>query len=62
MFSDDGGDFFKEGDDVPDEKPQWRPPVSCPRCYKADTRFLTLNYEISVYLCNICDVEFEVEE
>lgn len=40
----------------------WRPPVRCPQCNGVQTRFLTLRYEVSVYECETCGLQFEVEE
>lgn len=53
-----------EGDAlVPDEPPEsWRPPVVCPECGTDQARFVTLRYEMSVYACEVCHLEFEVEE
>jgi len=55
---------FDEADEpIPQGEPEpWRPPVSCPKCQSTETRFLSLQYEMSVYVCEICGVEFEVEE
>lgn len=51
-------------EDLPPEgEPQpWRPPVACPQCGQTLTRFITLRYERSVYECELCHVQFEVEE
>ena len=54
-------DSFDEDSGEPEDK-SWRPPVNCPRCFQDKTRFITMNHEMSVYLSEICDVEFEVEE
>lgn len=62
MVLNDDGDFFQEGDDVPDEAPTWHPPVKCPKCYSDQTRFVALKYEMSVYVCEICNIQFEEEE
>ena len=40
----------------------WRPPVHCPQCHGIQTRFLSLQYEMSVYECDECGVQFETEE
>ena len=45
-----------------DEPPEWRPPVACPACGQTETRLLTLHHEMSVYLCERCNTQFEVEE
>jgi hypothetical protein len=59
-------DFFDEEDEpVPEwgeEAETWRPPARCPQCMSAQTRFLTMNYEMSVYECDVCGIQFEVEE
>lgn len=45
------------------EEPQgWKPPVACPQCSRTETRFVTLHYELSVYECEACGVQFEVDE
>ena len=46
----------------PDEPPVWRPPVPCPKCQQTDTRLVTLRHEMSVYACERCHIEFEIEE
>ena len=57
-------DGYVEGDDSPlQEEPEpWRPPARCPECHGSQTRFITLNYEMSVYECEVCGVQFEVEQ
>ena len=51
---------FDDGDEpVFDE---WHPPVACPECGRASTRFVTRRYERNVYECKICGTEFEAEE
>ena len=51
---------FDDGDEpVFDE---WHPPVACPECGRASTRFVTRRYERNVYECEICGTEFEAEE
>ena len=56
-------DFFQEGEAVPEGEPApWRPPVHCPRCQTDQTRFVELRYEMSVYACELCGAQFEVEE
>ena len=54
---------------VDDEEPlrdqgsePWRPPARCPQCHGIQTRFITLNYEMSVYECELCGIQFETEE
>ena len=42
--------------------PEWNPPVECPKCDSADTRFLEPHYEMSIYECNVCGCRFEIEE
>ena len=45
------------------EEPQgWKAAVACPNCGRTETRFVTLKYEMSVYVCEICDTQFEVDE
>ena len=53
---------FSEGDEPTPEREPWRPPVQCPQCGTDQTRFVALRHEMSVYTCEFCDVEFEVEE
>ncbi len=55
-------DFFEEGELPPEEPVTWRPPVPCPQCQQTRTRFLTLRHEMSVYACERCRIQFEVEE
>ncbi len=55
-------DFFEEGERPPDEPASWRPPVACPQCSQTRTRLVTLRHEMSVYTCELCRIEFEVEE
>lgn len=45
-----------------EEAQEWRPPVACPKCGRTETRFVTLNYEMSVYECEACETQFEVDE
>lgn len=53
----------REMTDETAEEPQgWRPPVACPQCGRTETRFVTLNYEMSVYVCEGCGVQFETDE
>ena len=40
----------------------WRPLVPCPQCRQTRTRFITLRHELSVYECELCRLQFEVEE
>ena len=54
--------FFEEGELFPEEPSVWKPPVPCPRCGLNDTRFLTLTYEVSVYICDVCSTRFEIDE
>ena len=54
---------FDEGEPQFEPEPEpWRPPVACPRCQSQETRFLTMNYERSIYACQACGNEFEIEE
>ena len=55
-------DFFEEGDLPPDEPAEWRPPTACPQCHQTRTRFITLQQEMSVYECELCRIQFDVEE
>ena len=57
-----GEDFFKEGEQPPEGPPLWRPPMRCPQCHQADTRLVTMRHEMSVYTCERCHIEFEIEE
>ena len=41
---------------------EWQPPVACPKCGSADTRFVEPHHEMSVYECNVCGFCFEIEE
>ena len=55
-------DFFEEGDLPPEEPTGWRPPVPCPQCHQTRTRFITLHHELSAHECELCRIQFEVEE
>ena len=56
-------DVFGDDEPVHGREPEpWRPPVHCRRCDSDQTRFVTLRYEMSVYECEICGAEFEIEE
>ena len=56
-------DVFDDAEPAHEAEPEpWRPPVRCPQCHGLQTRFLTLNYEMSVYACEVCNVKFEIEE
>jgi len=54
-------DFFDEDEPI-DEPPAWRPPVRCPACQSEETRLVTLHHEMSVYACERCHAQFEIEE
>ena len=43
-------------------RPSWQPPARCPQCRGAQTRFIRMEYEASVYECEVCGVQFEAEE
>lgn len=48
---------------VPEEKSAvWRPPARCPECRANQTRFVGMNYEMSVYECDVCGTKFEAED
>lgn len=49
-------------DEAGEETQGWKPPVVCPHCGRTETRFVTLHYEMSVYECEGCDTQFEVDE
>jgi rubredoxin len=44
------------------EPESWRPPARCPQCRTTQTRFIRMEYEASVYECEVCGIEFEAEE
>jgi len=52
----------EDDEPVVGEPERWRPPVRCPDCGKIETRFVTMRYERSIYECEICGVQFEVDE
>ena len=58
----DTDDFFAEDEPIEEEPAIWRPPVACPKCYGTQTRLVTLHHEMSVYACERCGAEFEIEE
>ena len=39
----------------------WHPPVRCPQCAGLNTRFVSMQYEASMYACELCGVEFEAD-
>jgi len=50
-------------DEPTSEEPEpWRPPVPCPTCGQTQTRFVGMRYEMSVYECEFCQLQFEVDE
>lgn len=52
-------------DDEPgpeEESGVWRPPARCPECRGNQTRFVGMNYEMSVYECEVCGTKFEAED
>ena len=54
---------FTDADEPPEEEPEpWRPPVRCPQCDRPETRFVSPRYERLVYECEICGLQFEVDE
>lgn len=55
-------EFGEGGEGFPGEPGGWRPPMRCPQCHQMETHFVTLRYEMSVYECELCGMEFEVEE
>ena len=55
-------DGFDEGQLPPDEPGGWRPPVACPNCLQPSTRLITLQHEMSLYACERCRIQFEIEE
>ncbi len=59
--SDFESDFFEEGEDLPEFEEVWQPPVRCPKCHQDETRLVTMKFEVSVYVCEICNVQFEIE-
>jgi len=38
----------------------WQPPVQCPKCGSTDTRFVEPHHEMSIYECNVCDVDLRL--
>ena len=56
-------DVFGDNEPVHDQEPEpWRAPVRCPKCNSDQTRFRTLQYEMSIYECELCRTRFEIEE
>ena len=56
-------DVFGEEEPAFEAEPEsWRPPARCPQCRTAQTRFIRMEYEASVYECDICGIQFEAEE
>ena len=52
----------EEGESSFGEPERWKPPAQCPECSGTETRFITLRYEMSVYECLTCRLQFEVDE
>ena len=57
-----GGGFEPDEPSFEAEPESWRPPVLCPECRTAQTRFIRMEHEASVYACELCGIEFEAEE
>lgn len=56
-------DTFSEDEPAGEPEPApWRPPARCPQCLGSQTRFITMESEMSVYECDVCGVQFETEE
>ncbi len=54
---------FADSEEPVSEEPEpWHPPVLCPQCGQTQTRFVGMRYEVSVYECELCQVQFEIEE
>lgn len=56
------GGFLEEEGFFSEEPEPWRPPVRCPQCNGVQTRFLAMRYEVSVYECEACGLQFEADE
>ena len=55
-------DAFDEEPLHEQEPESWRPPAECPQCHGTQTRLMTLRYEMSIYECEACGIQFETEE
>ncbi|MDP3722920.1 MAG: hypothetical protein Q8R91_05410 [Candidatus Omnitrophota bacterium] len=56
------GPPFADSEEPPSEGPEgWRPPVPCPQCGQTQTRFVEMRYEMSVYECELCQLQFEAD-
>jgi rubredoxin len=55
-------DEFDEEPTFEAEPESWQPPARCPQCRGAQTRFIRMEYEASVYECEVCGIQFEAEE
>lgn len=56
-------DVFGDDEPIHDQEPEpWRPAVRCPKCDSDQTRFLSLQHEMSIYTCELCKTRFETEE
>lgn len=55
-------ELFDDENWLPEEPERWRPPVYCPQCGQTETRFVRMAHEISMYTCELCAIEFEVDE
>lgn len=40
----------------------WSGDVECPFCGSTETAFIEMNYEMSVYECQVCNRRFEIEK
>ncbi len=58
-----GDDFFlgDEGSHV-DEPEAWRPSVRCPQCISTAARCVSPHDQPAVYECEVCGLQFEVDE
>ena len=57
------GSPFADSEEPPSEEPEsWHPPAACPQCGRTQTRFVGRHYEVSVYACELCEIQFEADE
>lgn len=59
-----GDDFVlgDEGSHVDEPQEDWRRPVRCPQCISAAGRCVSPHDQPAVYECEVCGLQFEVDE
>ena len=53
---------YEFNDEEVEKDSDWQPDVECPFCGSTDTVFVEMHYEMSVYECQVCNRQFEIEK